>query len=392
VTGVFTKSGTEAHFTTAGKVSSIRTATGATITGSGAQRQVVSQGTMKSGTSYKAISTSANSGYVERKLERGQGNLVQRTYVTNVNNVTVTNVRVYQTYSYRSVVYYTYVPPVYYGPAFYGWVYDPWGAPVPYAWGWAGSPWYGWYGYYWTPYPVYPSAAYWMTDYIIAQNLQAAYNAGAASAGGGSQGSTDQQAQTNSAAMSPEVKEMIAQEVKAQLAAEQAAAQNSNATPSTAPANSEQAPPALDSNRRFFIVFTRLDVTADGQACSLNAGDVIKRKETAPNKDNTVAVEVVTSQKSSCNSDSVARVRVADLQEMHNHFREQMDSGLKVLAEKQGQDGIPNSPSSDSRKNPEGTAVADLSASGILKQQQQDADQAEKEVRQAAPSSSGGND
>src|SRR5262249_61055459 len=98
------------------------------------------------------------------------------------------------------------------------------------------------------------------------------------------------------------------------------------------------------------------------------------------------------SQKSTCNADSVARVRVADLQEMHNHFREQMDSGLKVLAEKQGQDGIPNSPASDSRKNPEGTAVADLSASGILKQQQQDADQAEKEVRQAAPSSSGGND
>src|SRR5215510_8751159 len=101
VTGVFTKSGTEAHFTSAGRVSLIKTATGTTITGSGVQRQVASQSTMKSGTPYRAMSTSVNSGYVERKLERGQGNLVQRTYVSKVNNVTVTDVRVYHTYSYR---------------------------------------------------------------------------------------------------------------------------------------------------------------------------------------------------------------------------------------------------------------------------------------------------
>ena len=30
---------------------------------------------------------------------------------------------------------------------------------------------------FFAPYPVYPSAAFWLTDYVISQNLQAAYAA-----------------------------------------------------------------------------------------------------------------------------------------------------------------------------------------------------------------------
>jgi len=46
-------------------------------------------------------------------------------------------------------------------------------------WGWtpAAYPWYGYYGYYFAPYPAYPSAAYWLTDYVMASDLQAAYAA-----------------------------------------------------------------------------------------------------------------------------------------------------------------------------------------------------------------------
>ena len=40
-----------------------------------------------------------------------------------------------------------------------------------------GNPWFGFYGGYFQPYPVYPSAAFWLTDYIISQDLQAAYAA-----------------------------------------------------------------------------------------------------------------------------------------------------------------------------------------------------------------------
>ena len=37
-----------------------------------------------------------------------------------------------------------------------------------------GAPWYGYYGYYFNPYPVLAAtAALWMTDYVISQNLRA---------------------------------------------------------------------------------------------------------------------------------------------------------------------------------------------------------------------------
>ena len=39
------------------------------------------------------------------------------------------------------------------------------------------TPWYGYYGYYFNPYPAYATAALWMTDYVISQNLQNAYSA-----------------------------------------------------------------------------------------------------------------------------------------------------------------------------------------------------------------------
>ena len=58
------------------------------------------------------------------------------------------------------------------------------------------APWYGYYGDYFAPYPVYPSAAFWLTDYMIAASLQDAYAAQAAAAqqaaaraGGGRPGS-----------------------------------------------------------------------------------------------------------------------------------------------------------------------------------------------------------
>ena len=60
------------------------------------------------------------------------------------------------------------------------------------------------------------------------------------------------------------------------------------------------------------------------------------RTENTPDNNNLVGVSVVSSKRGDCNTGSSPRVEVADLQEMHNHFREQMDSGLKTLADNQG--------------------------------------------------------
>ena len=88
--------------------------------------------------------------------------------------------RVYRGYDYHGRHYYGYVHDRYYHPGYYGWAYHPWGRVYygPAAWGWGGAPWYGFYGAYFTPYPVYASPAFWLTDYLIAANLQAAYQAG----------------------------------------------------------------------------------------------------------------------------------------------------------------------------------------------------------------------
>src|SRR5436853_7726288 len=65
----------------------------------------------------------------------------------------------------------------YYQPVYYGWAYNPWPAPAYYRWGYYNDPWYGNYNYYYQPYPAYPSASPWLTDYILSENLRAAYEA-----------------------------------------------------------------------------------------------------------------------------------------------------------------------------------------------------------------------
>ena len=76
---------------------------------------------------------------------------------------------------------------------------------------------------YFAPYPVYPSAAFWLTDYMISPDLQTAYaaHAEAGEVAGGPEAAGGQPILT------PDVKQQIADEVKAQLALEnQEAAQN----------------------------------------------------------------------------------------------------------------------------------------------------------------------
>lgn len=184
-------------------------------------------------------------------------------------------------YYYRGSIYYHYVPAYFFPPAYYEWGYGPWGEPIAYTgWGWDDSPWYGWSGYYFAPYPVYRSAAFWLTDFVIAENLKAAYAAqaaaNAAAADANAAAATQQGSQVSDAALTPEVKEMIAEEVKAQLAAEQAAAQNARATGPSVPqqsiADSFRVPAALDPNRRVFIVSSDLEVSVNGQPCLLLSG------------------------------------------------------------------------------------------------------------------------
>jgi len=347
------------------------------------------------------VTTGRNSGYVQRAyVTRGGRSYVSRTTVINGRAYT----GVYRSYSYHGYCcYYGYHPAFYYGAGYYGWAYNPWAAPVYYGWGWGGAPWYGFYGAYFAPYPVYPSAAFWLTDYLISANLQAAYAAqaaanAAASSGGGNAAdagaaqpqagaSTDASADNSGAvALSPEVKAAIAEEVKAQLAAEQAAAKpaptggQDQASQASATQASEEVPPALDPARRTFVVASDLAVVGDGQECQLTAGDVITRISDTPDDDRKVTVSVSASKKTDCAAGKQVAVAVDDLEEMHNHFQEQLDNGMKDLASKQGTGGLPKAPDTSTVASDVPPPPPDASAEKTLQDQQAAADQTEAQV------------
>jgi hypothetical protein len=169
-----TPAGTEAKFNSRGGLASIHTAKGLTIhhSANGARRieSLHSDGT-------KVVSTGRNRGFVEHSFTHGGRPFVARTYLVNGRAYA----RVYGRYSYRGEYFYHYVPAYFYAPAFYGWAYNPWAAPVAWGWGWGSAPWYGYYGYYFSPAAYYPSPALWLTDFLLAANLQAAYDAQASS-------------------------------------------------------------------------------------------------------------------------------------------------------------------------------------------------------------------
>lgn len=328
----------------------------------------------------RVVSYGPNRGVVERPLP-SRPDYIARTYIGYGRPYAV----VYRRYSYGRFAYYRYVPAYYYGPRFYGWVVTPWAAPVPYYWGGLAMPWFGFYAGYFVPgYYVYPSPDLWLTDYVLSANLQAAYENQQSDDSGTPPPEPSSTSANAPATVTPEFKAMIAEEVRQQLAAEkaEAAAQPTTANSGQAGVDSEQAPPAL--SQKFFIVSSNLEVpTAGGQTCTLTPGDIIERRSKDVAGDGTVALEVISSKKGDCASDSAAPVQVqlADLQEMHNQLRQQIDSGLKTLADNKAK-GLPAAPAASQRKVTEGTAEPAPNAQNVLMTQDSDAQRLEAQVRQ----------
>jgi len=337
-------------------------------------------------------------GYVQHAyMVRGGRSFYSRTYVYGG----VVHVGVYQGYFWGGRAYYGWYPGFWYRPAFYGWGFQPWGVPVVWgvsAWGW-GGPWWGFYGGWWTPYPVYAAPYFWLTDYLIAANLQAAYAARAeesADAGAADTGSSDTAAAPASTAvtLTPEVKQAIAEEVKAQLAAQQAQASTTGtaaSTTTTASTTSTAPPAALDPAKRTFVVDTAVTaVASDGTECGLTSGDVVTRLTDTPDAtDNTVNASVSATKKGDCAAGATVAVKVDDLQEMYNHFEEQLASGMGEMAKKQGTNGMPKAPDTGTTASDVPTPKADADAAKTLKDETAEADKAEADVKAEAAAGGG---
>ena len=336
-------------------------------------------------------------GYVQRAyVVRGGRSYYSRTYYYHG----VYRAGVYRGYYYYGRPYYGYYPAYYYQPVYYGWAYNPWPAPVYYGWGWGGAPWYGYYGPYYQPYPVYPSAAFWITDFMIAATLQAAYEAQAtawlgpdATDGGTLVASLMPIPAGETAKLSPEVKQALSDEVKATLTTEEAEAGKkgtSSAAGGSQPATSNEAPPALDPKFRTFMVASDMSlVVGDGEECPLSQGDVIERTTDTPDDDGNVNVKVVASTKSDCAVGKEGPVSSDDLQEMYNSFREGLKDGMAELAKKNGTGGLPKAPDTSTTNGDVPAPPPDKNAEKTLQDQQSAADQAEHEVQQEAGAGGG---
>ena len=255
-------------------------------------------------------------GFVQRPYSFHGHDFARRTYFYHGREYS----HFYHGYAYRGVYLNVYAPGFYYRPAFYGWAYNPWAMPIAFGWGWGGNPWFGYYGYYFQPYPVYPSAAFWLTDYMISSDLQTAYaahqEAGEVDGAPPSAGGPPE--------LTPDVKQQIADEVRNQLALENQEAQQNAQQQDVDPASSGIARMLSDGRPHVFVVGSALDVVDNSQTeCSLSDGDVLAL-QTPPPADATVADLVVLASKGGpeCQKQDTVSVALADLQEMQNHMRE----------------------------------------------------------------------
>ncbi len=373
-------------------------------------------------------------GYVQRPFVYGGHEFAQRTYVSNGRVYS----NVYWRYPYHGVYLESYAPPVYYAPTFYRWAFIRWALPVHYTWGFVDAPWYGYYGGYFTPYPVYPSAAFWLTDYMVAQSLAASYQAQAAyqpppppgAPGPGPDGPPPNYAPapnyppapnyapapssaptTADGALTPEVKQLIAAEVQQEIALESQGAQLAAQHRDPDPAATGIPHILADRRPHVFVAGNNVDaVEVNSAECSINEGDAVQSSGVPPAPDATNTVVVVLSSHKAvvtflnqtfevegCRKGASVVVAFDDLQEMQNYLRQSIGQGMQELQANQAKGGFPPlPPGAQTPVKADYIAAApppDQTAAAQVNQQWQEANRAEQEAggaSQPAPTGSAG--
>jgi hypothetical protein len=334
------------------------------------------------------------SGTVEHTIGVG---LVSRTFVSGGH---VLYTHVYQRHVWypfgRAATYETFVPAVQYPAVYYAWAVAPWPRPITYTWGWQVQPWYPTYGALFTPYAVYTSPDLWMTDYIIAENMQTAYQAqssapaqessphGALAAPAVQASDAAPVSQPNDAppapqasdspsapagrppAITPEIKAQLNAQIKVQLQEQQAA----TATPVTL--TTQSTPPALRPNHVFFEVVQPLEVSSGtgNRYCSLSPNDYIKRTGGMSNDDWMIPVVVELSGRSDCPAGLQTRIGLNDLNGMENEQEAQVMEAMQAASKSMGPDGPPSGPGVHPTLIAAGNAGPDPGALDAIRQAQ----------------------
>jgi hypothetical protein len=268
-------------------------------------------------------------GYVQRPVFVGGQRLVQRTYYVGGHAY----VQAYRPYAFNGASLYFFAPGAFYPAGYYGWMLDPWADPVDYPWGWSGAPWFGHFGMYFRPWGVYTRPSMWLTDFLVASTLHAAFDARVA------ENAALSEPIEEGTPLSDDVKAMVEEEVREQIAEERVEAGN--------PDQSEPGlPPSLtDGGSHLFLAQENLEVqNSSGATCVIGDGDAIQMKGGLPDQGTTANVVVLASKGSNCPAGSTVAVQVPDLIEMRNGMREKVELGLEKLRMEQGTDNLPALP------------------------------------------------
>jgi hypothetical protein len=139
--------------------------------------------------------------------------------------------------------------------------------------------------------------------------------------------------------ITPELKQAIAEEVHQQVAYENAAATQPER------ATDLSGLPQTMVQKHLFLVSEAMDVvTPNNAVCSLGAGNVLRLEELPTDTAPLATLTVVASRREECPAGALVTLSLDQLQEMDNNFRAQIDNGLQILHEKQGQGGLPSAP------------------------------------------------
>jgi hypothetical protein len=198
--------------------------------------------------------------------------------------------------------------------------------------------------------PVYPSAAYWLTDYMISASLAETYAAQAA-AGNVANVRTDQgphliyasydpQTGVTSPAMTKDVKDALSQEIQRQLASQQKAQDPSDGS------SSSLSTILADGQPHVFVVNAALTVSAASGECGLTEGDVLDMTPPLAQNTSTAELQLLSGKQADCAKGSSVSVNLDDLQEMENHLLSNIDKGMAEMKDHPGQGGLPAPPAS----------------------------------------------
>jgi hypothetical protein len=275
-----------------------------------------------------------------------------------------------------------------------------WGPPV----------WGAYYGAYLTPYPSYPTADLWLTDYVVNANLQQAYAEQQAANGNPpgyptaapsySTAEPDQaepypsnispmSSNSRQQQLAPDVKTLISQQIHsrvAQLETVSATVSDSGGVP--VGYSESTVPESLKPGNAAFLVSTDMQLeVADDQSCALTPADALFRASSTPDGDGKVQVIVVGTKEGDCELNTKGTLTVAALEEMNNQFDQQIDAGIEIVKAKSGSGGFPVAPATTMTKFQLASAQQpDKDADAMLQQNQVAGQQAETELASASTS------